>query len=173
MKQRYLTPIILAGIVFSSCGTSFPDKVEGYSPIYQTDVTVTAITASDPRPIVSGGKIYVKDSVLFQIETGEGVHVMNIKDPSKPLKIGFINLSGVSDISIKGNVLYGNNYNDLVAVDITDLKNVKLVSRQQNVFNLNADPVPPERGYFKCVDPAKGAVVGWKKETIYSPKCRY
>jgi hypothetical protein len=171
--KHYLTPILLAGIVFNSCGTSFPDKVEGYAPVYQTDENVAAITSSDPRPIVSGGKIYVKDFILFQVETREGIHVINIKDPSHPVKICFINLLGISDISIKGNVLYANNYNDLVAVDIADFKNVKLISRQQNVFEMNINQAPPEKGYFECVDPSKGKVVGWKKQTIYSPKCRY
>lgn len=171
MKQ-YLIPFLLGIILLSSCGTSFPDEVEGYAPVYQNDEHVTAVSFSDPKPIVNEGKIYVKDSLLFQIEVGEGIHLINIKNPSSPQKIGFINLMGVNDIAIKGKMMYANNYNDLVIITINDLNDVKLVSRQQNVFNMQMNQVPPEKGYFECVDPAKGKVVGWKKQTIYSPKCR-
>ena len=170
--KHYLIPIVLSTLLLSSCGESFPDKVEGYAPVYQSDEHIKSVSFTAPRPIVAEGKIYVKDSLLFQVEVGEGIHVIDIKNPSNPEKIGFLNLMGVTDFSIKGNMLYANNYNDLVIITINDLNEVKLVSRQENVFNLNIGQVPPEKGYFECVDPSKGKVVGWKKETIYSPKCR-
>lgn len=171
MKQ-FLCLLAVAACFISACGSSSPGQVEGYVPIYQSDSSVSNITSSDPRAIVEGGKIYTKDSLLFQIEKGVGIHIINIANPVTPQKEGFINIMGVSDMSIKGQILYANNYNDLVIVDISNLNDVKLLKRQEGAFKLSSSQLPPESGYFECVDPGKGKVVGWKKQIIHSPKCR-
>jgi hypothetical protein len=171
MKQ-FLYLLAVAACFISACGSSTPSQVEGYVPIYQSDSSVASITSSEPRAIVEGGKIYTKDSLLFQIEKGVGIHIINIADPENPEKTGFINIMGVSDMSIKGQLLYANNFNDLVIVDISNLNAVKLIKRQEGAFKLSSSQLPPEQGYFECIDPSKGKVVGWKKQVIYSPKCR-
>lgn len=162
-------------LLLASCGnkTSSPDKIIGYGPIYQTDAAIESIKSTDPQAIVEGGKIYTKDHYLYQVETGKGIHVMDIQDPAHPVKLSFIQIPGAQELSIKGNFLYANNYNDLVVVNIENVTQVSLVKRVPEVFHIINTSTPPEAGYFECVDPQKGPVVGWAKKTLYSPKCKY
>lgn len=173
-KRILLASSLFATICFTACGESqTPDQVVGYSPIYITDDGIGDVAFESPQPIVNGGKIYTIDSNLYQLEAGFGIHVLSIADPKQPKKIGFIRLIGVQEISIIGHYLYTNNFNDLVVIDISNLEDVKITHRIENAFQLNIDGSrPPESGYYECVDPNKGTVVGWIKKTIYSPKCR-
>lgn len=171
--NKYLSLLALVTVIAaSSCGDATPKSVVGYAPIYQTDTAIITVASIDPQPIVNGGKIYVKDKTLFQVEVGEGIHVIDITTPSEPKKVSFIHISGVTDLSVKGNTLYANNFNDLVSVDISNPLDATLLSRKENVFLLDENQFPPESGYYECVDASRGRVVGWKKQTIYSPKCR-
>jgi len=168
-------PVLLLGLAalfLFGCGSSSPQEVEGYVPIYQSDSSIASIHSSDPQPTVTAGKIYTMGNMLYQVEPGAGIHVIDISNPSAPEKISFIRIMGVSDIAIKSTMLYANNYNDLVIVDISNIQAVKLLKRQENAFQFNATQLPPGTGYFECVDPSKGKVVGWKKQMIHSPKCR-
>lgn len=175
MKQiLYLAGLAL--LLCSACtrnGEEPPKEVTGYAPVYQTDPQVATIGSEDPQPIVSGGKIYIKDQMLFQVEAGKGIHVLNIANPSQPVKLAFLRVAGAQELSVKANLLYTNNYNDLVVIDITDIADIRLVKRLKEVFHLTGGSLPPERGYFECVDPDKGDVVGWEKKTLHSPQCKY
>ena len=150
-----------------------PEEVTGYAPIYQTDPQVESIRSIPPQPIINGGKIYIKDHLLFQAESGKGIHILNIEDPNHPVKLAFLQIAGAQELSVKGNLLYSNNYNDLVVIDISNVQDARLVKRLGEVFHITGSSVPPERGYFECVDPDKGTVVGWEKKTLHSPKCKY
>lgn len=150
-----------------------PEEVTGYAPIYQSDPQAGAIRSLPPQPIVHGGKIYTREGLLFQAESGKGIHVVDIADPASPARLAFIQVPGAQELSIKGDLLYTNNYNDLVVINISDVQHATLVKRLSQVFQVTGGTVPPERGYFECVDPGKGAVVGWEKKTLYSPQCKY
>lgn len=174
--MKYTMYLFAAGIfLLASCGNKngSPKEIIGYAPVYQTDTEIETIKSSDPQPILDGGKIYTKDHYLYQVETGKGIHVIDIQNASQPKKLAFIQVAGAQEISIKGNLLYTNNYNDLVVVDIENVKDAKLVKRVQEVFHIINTTTPPENGYFECIDPNKGPVVGWEKKMLYSPKCKY
>lgn len=149
-----------------------PAKVDGWAPIYSKDQGATTISSSEPRLIEKGGKIYVKGDTLYQIETGLGIHVMDIKQPNNPQKIRFINVVGVQEMAIKDNVMYTNNLNDLVVLDISNVSDVKLLDRITGVFHLVDQSYPPGTGYYECPDASKGTVVGWERKTLNYPKCR-
>jgi hypothetical protein len=168
--------LLAAGLLLlASCKNKggSPDEIIGYAPIYQTDSEVEAIKSTDPQPIVLGGKIYTKGHYLYQVENGKGIHVLNIQNASNPVKVSFIQIPGAQELSIKGTMLYANNYNDLVVVNIENNMDVKLVNRVPEVFHIINTTTPPENGYFECIDPARGPVVGWEKKMLYSPKCKY
>ena len=161
-------------IMLGSCNRNdSPKNVEGWAPIYQSATETKDIKSIDPQPIVTAGKIYVKGNILFQLEPLVGIHLLDISDPKHPLNYSFIKLPGAQEISIKNNLLYSNNYNDLVIIDISDLENVQLIKRMENAFNLEGLDLPPMSGYFECVDPQKGKVIGWEKKTLQSPKCKF
>lgn len=165
---------MLVMLAFSACTPDdTPKEIEGWKPVYESEVSDAQIKSEEPRAIQKGGKIYVLGNTLYQVEEGKGIHVLNFSDPANPQRIAFITLGGAHEISIKGQYLYSNNYDDLVIIDIADIANVKLEKRMKDLFRFTNSEVPPERGYFECVDPNKGKVVDWEQTTIYSPKCKY
>ncbi len=149
-----------------------PEEVEGYAPVYATADMAGTIAAREAQPIEKGGKIYVKDNKLYQVEVGKGIHVINISDGDNPQKIKFIQVTGAQEVSIMDNYLYTNNVNDLVVLNIADINNVQVVDRVTGMFHLVDPALPPAAGWFECVDAKKGVVVGWELKTLYRPVCR-
>lgn len=149
-----------------------PEEVDGYAPIYGDKSKLKLIRSTDPKPIEDGGKIYIKGTTFYQVETGKGIHVLDITDAANPKKLYFIEVMGAQEVSIKNNSLYTNNLNDLVTIDISNPADVKEVDRIPEVFDLVDPSVPPGSGYYECVDPEKGDVVGWELKVLHYPKCR-
>lgn len=60
-----------------------------------------------------------------------------------------------------------------MAININDLDNIEIVSRLENVFDKFVGDLFPEdySGFFKCVDPSKGAVIGWSEKILLEPQC--
>ncbi len=148
-----------------------PDEVMGLAPVYEDDNT-SEITTLAPQSIGQLGKIYYKDSIIFVGEINRGIHIIDNRNPAEPEPIAFLQITGNTDISIKGNILYANNVQDLVAIDISDINDVRVLSRLPNVFP-PPTTAPPEDyvGYFECVDPELGAVAYWEERMLQSPEC--
>lgn len=157
----------------SSCNTKpgIPASVDGWAPIYASTDSVTKIEGISPRSVEDGGKIYIKDQVLYQVENGQGIHVIDYSNPASPQKIKFIRCYGARELSIMGNYLYTNNINDLVVLNIADINNVQLASRKPNMLRM-VDEVPEASGYFECPDHTKGVIIGWEQKLLHSPRCR-
>jgi hypothetical protein len=160
-------------VMLSAC-TSEQDtsivKKEGYRPIYMPFETMRQVATTSPRALEHTGKIYVRGSYVFVNELNKGIHVINNQNPASPQVVSFISVPGNVDIAVKGNVLYADNAVDLVALDITNPADVKLLKRIENAFPNQI--YPPHTGVnFECADPAKGVVVGWEKVQLENPKC--
>lgn len=173
---RRLSLLVALAFVAGSCqpektNPNIPEETEGWVPVYNTEQTAHAVVSEAPRQIENAGKIYIKGNYLFQLETGKGVHVFDVSHHDNPRKLHFISVLGAQEIAIKENYLYTNNLNDLIVVDISNLAEVKLVNRIPSTFHVLNQTVPPEAGYFECVDASKGVVTGWEKKTIQHPKC--
>lgn len=144
--------------------------VWGNKPIYGIDTTAKKITyINQPQPVVIPGNIYVKGNYIFQIEVGRGLHVIDNNIPSAAHRIGFITINGCSQISIKGNNLYSNNYDDLVVADISDANNVREIGRVRGAFpegRRNYFYIQPiESGYYECPR-YDSVVIGWRKDSV-------
>lgn len=80
------------------------------------------------------GKIYIYNDYLFINEPNEGIHIYNNSNPSAPVNISFLKIPGNVDLAIHNNVLYADNFIDLLAFDISNMNNIKQVKRVNNVF---------------------------------------
>ncbi len=159
--------------VWVACTKQNNREVLGYAPVYGSPTDLKDIKSETPKPIVNAGKIYQYQQYTFQIENGEGIHVINSSDPSSPQKVSFIKVKGCSEISIKNNILYTDNVRDLVAININDLNAVSVVSRLEQVFPGVDQEYPPVSGiFFECVDPAKGYVISWTQKMLNNPRCK-
>lgn len=112
------------------------------------------------RPLRNPGKIYFKDTYIYISEIEEGIHIIDNKDPQRPINLAFVNIPGNRDIAAKGEVLYADSHVDMLILDISNPAKPGLLRRLENAF-----PYPQFlNGY--TADPAKGVVKEWKEEKI-------
>ncbi len=175
MKKYFCSFFLLAFLC--SCldnGPGFPEgDVVGYKPVYSSEVDLT-ISIGGIREIVNTGKIFRQGDILLLNEVNEGIHFINNADPVNPVNLGFLTIKGSTDMSVRDDVLYVNQYSDIVALDFSDLQTIREISRQKNAFEVvaSAQLTPPQSGYyFECVDVTKGQVIEWQLTTITNPKC--
>lgn len=165
----------MCSLMLYGCTKKEDILIEGYRPVYGSYSEREIINSTSPQAIKKPGKIYYKDGYLFINEINQGVHVFDNKNPASPVNIGFISIPGNIDIAIKGSTLYADNYRDLVAINISDPANVKVVKRITGVFPDNTVNYPEfaleDKIYFDCVDASKGYVKYWEKATLKNPKC--
>jgi hypothetical protein len=163
----------LAGCTSPGRGEYNVGTFQAYVPVYAKPTDVTNIGVEPAKTIQKPGKIYVIGSILLQNDVNKGVHIINISNPRQPQKLAFLRVPWSTEIVVKDNYLYVNNYNDLLVFSLTDVQNPALVKRIANVFPYHYNEYPPQQwGYFECVDPSKGIVVDWELRTVTNPKCR-
>ncbi len=149
-------------------------KVLGWKPIYGADIDYKKITyLPTAKPTVKPGKIYVYNNLIYQNEVGSGIHIINNSSPAAAQKVAFISIAGNTDIAIKGNYLYANNFMDMIVVDISNATNPNIVKRIKNVYNstsLDANYpwlTPPESGYYECPKyNADSVIINWVKDSV-------
>lgn len=173
--MRYLLlSCILTSLLFSACIEpieDIPDEAIGLAPLYAIE-NWEDISVTGPQAIQQLGKLYYKTPYIYATDRGRGIHVIDNSDPEEPVKIAFLQIAGNSDLAIRGNTLFANNVRDLVAIDISSLDSVSVISRQKDAFQIIGVNFPEGYvGFFECVDPELGEVVGWYETTLTKPQC--
>ena len=120
-----------------------------------------------PKTIEEPGKIYVYQDYIFVGDVHSGIHIIDNSDPKSPKAIKFIQIPGNEDISVKDNFLYADSATDLVVFDISDINNVSIIERLEDVFNVyNYDiPVEAEAVDYRKFDFDEDIIVGWTLTT--------
>ncbi|HEX9958211.1 MAG TPA: hypothetical protein VGA96_13185 [Fibrella sp.] len=142
-----------------------------YRPVYMSRAEFTTIALMAPQPLKNPGKIYIKDHYLLVGESGNGFHIVDNTDPAKPRKLAFVSIPGNTDFAIKDNTLYANNGADLLTYNITDLNNIRLMKRLENVLPAQNDFPDARNVRFECADPSRGYVIRWEAAPVQDPKC--
>lgn len=132
---------------------------------FRSSVKVTTV----PHEITQQGKICFYEGYLYVSEPNKGIHIIDNRNPSLPKSIGFIELLGNADLSIRNNILYADSYIDLVWFDISNPALPVLRSRLEGAFKY---ALPPMDNGFGCdaqlcygaAAEAKGVIVGWTLE---------
>ncbi|MBT8204147.1 MAG: hypothetical protein KJO20_02105 [Eudoraea sp.] len=119
-----------------------------------------------PIPVNESGKIYAYDQYIFVNDKYKGVHVIDNSDPGNPQKISFIKIAGNVDISVKDNYLYADSITDLMVFDISDIGNIQIVNRLENVLRDNV-VWPVEADFFEYGnwDYENEILIGWEVVT--------
>ncbi|MFW5761686.1 MAG: hypothetical protein ACOCXH_11965 [Cyclobacteriaceae bacterium] len=176
--MKYISSFMLLILILTSCfdiedrQTFFETgEVMGFKPIYanEADLEVEYIA---PQPLKNPGKIYFFNNIFFINERFEGIHIYNNYNPENPVNIGFIKIKGNVDIALRDNVLYADNLQDLISIDVSNIQNPQVIQRIENVMP-STNLFPPQHDvYFECPEPEKGVVVGWQEALLVDPKCR-
>jgi hypothetical protein len=125
-------------LLFNSCAydkCSETVKYQVYNPVYLTKAQLRNVEILESEKLKNPGKIYVYGKYLFINELYEGVHVFDNSNPSNPVNLSFISIPGNVDIAVKANVLYADNFIDLLGFDISDPENPKLIKKIENIFS--------------------------------------
>lgn len=170
MKKNFLLLLFVASLGLLSCEKKDNDKYNDYLVARPLKVSKTefknGVDIVAPMPIEESGKIYAYQNFIFVNDKYRGVHVIDNSDPSAPKKISFIKIAGNVDISVKDDYLYADSITDLVVLDITDVNNIRIVNRLDNVLHGNI-VWPAEAEIFEGteIDYENEIIVGWETVT--------
>ncbi|MEO6191262.1 MAG: hypothetical protein ABIO44_13870 [Saprospiraceae bacterium] len=146
-------------------------SVMGSSGIYISSDSLLHFSQEVPRDFINTGKILYYKDYLFMVEKNVGVHIIDIHDTSRTVRISFLNIPAVQDVAIQNNVMYTDNGPHLLILDISNIMQIKLINRQLNVFSPNNFTPPISGGWFECINPSKGWLIGWNTSLLLNPKC--
>lgn len=144
-----------------------------FVPVYVSSAAIKQINIEAPKPVSKAGKIYVYGTYLFENDVNTGIHIIDCSDRSHPKKVSFISIPICTEVAVKGNYLYTNNFTDLLTFDISNPASPTLVKRIADFFPLTNQTFPPYTNVaFECADASKGVVVSWEQKNIKTPICR-
>lgn len=159
MKTKFLPFVLLltSCFIFTNCtqdDDDFLNPVSVIVPVIKSKTEIrNAIDVTTPQPTNADGKIYVYDDLLFYIAQNSGIHVFDNQNPASPQNLAFIKLEGVNDISVKDNILFADNFMDLVVFDISDVSNIELVNIEENILTFFAQVQDEFGSYFQNTFP--------------------
>lgn len=167
-KFTFSTFVFLAFsfLLFTTCSDKIIEKYKVSVPVYMTYTDLReAVKKTSPQALKSPGKIYFKDNFIYINEYFKGIHIIDNTDPRNPTAKAFIEIPGNVDIAIKENTLYADSYIDLVALDISNMDDIKVSHRIENVFPY---AVPPKKIELTqdYIDQSKGVVIDWEIKEI-------
>lgn len=178
--MKYLILFLISSIFYSCWPKPKPgyraEKVWGWKAILGADTIFKKMTFFDTAvKMDKPGKIYIKGNIIYQSDLGKGIHIIDNRDPATEKRVAFIGLPGNSDLSVKGNFMYANNYDDIVVLDISNPAGPKEVNRLKHKF-ITVDGnkpfiwiTPPGPGPAACFNYYQDSVVtGWRKDSIYT-----
>jgi len=170
MKISHIATLFLLGLVVVSIWSCRDKVFKTYManvPIYLSfeDWRALDVDLVQERDLEFPGKIYIKDNLLFINDLYSGIHVYDNANPASPINLGFLDIPGNSDMSIRNNILFADSYYDLLSIDITDINSPVIVDRVEDAFEFNnAQAVPGLDDDFPIAEwnADKGVVIGWE-----------
>lgn len=170
MKKNFYLLLFIASIAFVSCEKNDDSKYQDYQVARALKVSKTefknGVDVIAPMPIEESGKIYAYKNYIFVNDKYRGVHVIDNSDPSDPKKVSFIKIAGNVDISVKDDFLYADSITDLIVLDISDVNNITIVNRLENVLRDNIVwPIEADIVEDANIDYENEIIVGWETVT--------
>lgn len=170
MKIYFMLLLFVASLGFVSCSKDDERKYADYLVARPLKISKTefknGVDVIAPKPIEESGKIYAYQNYIFVNDKYRGVHVIDNSNPSTPQKVAFIKIAGNVDISVKDDYLYADSLTDLIVLDISDVNNINIVNRLENVLRDNVI-WPSDVDFFEYeeIDYENEIVIGWETVT--------
>ena len=138
MKTKLFLVLTMLFLVLQSCDNDNDSDyviVNVATPKYMTKEALrSSVKVTSPIPIIESGKIYVYNDLVLVNDIENGIHVIDNSNPENPKKIAFIKIEANKDMEVKGDYLYADSLMDLVIFDISDINNIREVTRLKDVF---------------------------------------
>ena len=138
MKTKLILVLTMLFFISQACiddSDSDYVLVNVVTPKYMTlDALRSSVEITSPLPIIESGKIYVYNDLVLVNDVENGIHVIDNSNPENPEKVACIKIEANNDMEIKGDYLFVDSLMDLVIFDISDIDNIKEVTRLKDVF---------------------------------------
>ncbi|ASV32664.1 LVIVD repeat-containing protein [Maribacter cobaltidurans] len=176
--MKKLAFFLLLGVLFISCDKKDDDLYKEYQVAKPLKISLAefenGVDIIDPIPIDESGKIYAYKDYIFVNDKYKGVHVIDNSNPASPQKIAFIKIAGNVDISVKDDYLFADSLMDLVVLDISNINNITIVNRLENVLRDNII-WPSEADFieYETIDYNEEILIGWEIVTEKRLKSEY
>jgi len=167
MKQKKNTikrfSLAIGLLVFGIMAFQFgPSNPANYEPILMSRTDMEAsVELGAPRTIVSPGKMWLYNNLIFLVEQYKGIHIIDNSNPAASKTIAFIQVDGCTEITMKGDILYANNAVDMIGIKGTDFSSIEVVTRNRNMLPIIASPEPWGDWYFYEKLPENTVIVRW------------
>ncbi|HPP05077.1 MAG TPA: hypothetical protein PK351_09680 [Spirochaetota bacterium] len=151
-------------------------EITVFSPVYMgiDKIRESVVPNSTDIPDFNSlGKFILYNNYIFINKMNKGIFVIDNTNKTSPQIIKFISIPGNIDLAIKDDILYADSYVDLIAFYISDINNISIAKRLENVFpredmqpflGKDIDFSNPDFKYeIKQVDKTKGIVVDWEE----------
>lgn len=145
-------------LLFARCGDVCEQtaRYKVMEPVYRSAAEVVAsIKAGPAQAMRTPGKIWLYGRYLLVNELQKGIHVVDNRDPAQPRNVAFIAIPGNVDLAVRNNVLYADNYTNLLTIDLSRPEQARAVQVLANVF--------PNHQFWSPDDPSKGLVFDWQE----------
>jgi hypothetical protein len=165
---KILLCMSIAALIFAGCKEKVTDRYKVNSPVYMTRTEFKkAVKVGTSTDISQPGKIYFKDNIIFINESLKGIHVIDNSNPAAPVFVAFISIPGNVDMAIKDSILFADSFVDLVALNISNINDIREVGRVDSIFPYTLPPVNEGNDLpFGTIDGSKGIVVGWETKEV-------
>jgi len=159
-KSLLFGAALIASSFFFGCNN---EAETGNTAKYKTanELRKNQIELQAARKLEHPGKIYVKDDMVLINEKGKGIHLVFNENPADPKKVGFVKIPGNIDVAVKGDIIFADNYMDLVTLNTKtgEVKRVKNAfkeferERRETTLALNngSDPLGIKGTQFQAV----------------------
>ena len=172
MKKLFLTGFIAFLLVACEKETIPEETIQVAVPVTMTIADFRAsVKITAPVEIEQSGKIYSYMNYILINDVNKGVMVVDNSNYN-PVKKNFLKIPGNTDIAIRDEVLYANSGRDLVTFDISDINNIKIMDRLEDVFEDYHPQLPVEALYadYRGVSWHEQVIVGYTLETRPKPE---
>ncbi len=158
------TLLLLGGLAIGIMAFQFgPSNPANYEPIlmHRSDMEAS-VGLQEARAIESPGKIWIYNDFIFLIEMYKGIHIIDNSNPSESKTVGFIQVDGCTEITMKDNIIYANNAVDMIGIKANQgFTDIDVVTRNRNMLPILASPEPWGDWYFYEKLPKNTVIVRW------------
>jgi len=165
MKINYLLLFVVTCLFMSCSDDKDYEYVNVATPI---TISTTELRASveilPAQSIVTSGKIYAYQQFIFVNDVDKGVHVIDNRNPLQPTIVNFLKIPLNRDVSVKGNYLYADSGKDLVVFDISQINDIQLIGRVEDVIeNPQQAEYPQDVSFFdwENYNYEEDIIIGW------------
>lgn len=163
LKFIFLTLIFISIVSCDKDDTDYEFVTVATPELMSKSVFRNSVEVVVPKNIEEAGKIYTYSNYIFVSDVNKGIHIIDNTNPKLPKPIKYIVIPGNEDISVRDNFLYADSATDLLVFDISDINEVHLVERLEDVFTIYNYQIPVEAQAvdYSNFDYENHIIVGW------------